>query len=69
MIAGKTKLATMPAAVPPSVISSGMMKCSKSTNVATMSSETKIQYAMAMSHGKLIQTARKRRAVSNSTAK
>ena len=41
--AGTMKLARTPATVPPIVISSGMMKCSKSMNVATMSSETKSQ--------------------------
>ena len=37
------KLARCPATVPPIVISSGMMKCSKSMKVPTMSSETKTQ--------------------------
>ena len=41
--AGTMKLATMPATAPPIVISSGMMKCSKSINVATTRSETKTQ--------------------------
>ena len=67
--AGTVTLATIPTTIPPIVTWSGMMKCSKSINVPTMRSETKTQYAIATCHGKLCQIARKRSAVSNSTAK
>ncbi len=43
MRAGTATLATTPATVPPMVISSGMIKCSKSMNVAVTRSETKTQ--------------------------
>ena len=62
------------------VISSGMMKCSKSMNVATMKSAAMIQYGSARTHAWAGQpgaphahtfhhTARKSSPVSNSTPK
>src|SRR5437870_12529813 len=59
----------MPAIVPPIVTRSGIIKCSKSMNVPMIRNETKIQYAIATCHQKLSQIARKRRAVTSSTAK
>ena len=41
--AGTRAEATNPAAAPPRVISSGMMKCSKSMNVATTNAENRAQ--------------------------
>src|ERR1700724_2225996 len=46
-----------------------MMKCSRSTNVATTRIETKTQYAMATCQGKNSQTTIKSNAVNSSTPK
>jgi len=67
--AGTTMLQATPAIVPPIVTRSGIMKCSKSMKVPTIRNETKIQYAIATCNGNLCQIARKRSAVTSSTAK
>ena len=70
IICGMAKLRTRPSTVPPMVISSGMMKWSKSIKVATTISDTKITPGSTriQASWKCSHTARKSRPVSPSMA-
>ena len=70
IICGTASASSTPTTVPPMVISSGMMKWSKSMNVAATSSETNTQYGSSKGHvsPKRYHTKKKSTAVSSSTS-